>query len=348
MHYDLLVVGAGPAGSMVAQIVARANYRVLLIDRKRVIGQPLQCAEYVPALLSREIELPADSVAICIKYSILHTPDRKCFQFVAPGYILNRVLFDKWLSINALKDGAELWLNTKFMRFTNGYAILQKENVIVKIKAKIIVGADGPLSTVCRIINKKYEGYVIGFQQEFPLVRPTDFTEIYFDKRFFGGYAWFFPKRYSANVGLGIRLKHNCAPELKELFTLFVKKLVRQKKILPSPVATITGLIPVAGPVKSVEENFVLVGDAAGQTHPITGAGISQAIICGKLAGRAIINALRTGNMRELHHYECEWHKLYYDELKRAVEKRKMMELKWNSLEKYFKKYWVSFPQYYA
>lgn len=347
MPYDLLIVGAGPAGSTVAQIVAKNNYKVLIIDRKSVIGEPVQCAEYIPALLSKAISIPTECIANNIKKLILYTPDKKIFQFSAPGYVLNRVLFDKWRAINAIKNGAELWLNTKFIKLTDGDAFLQRPNGIVKIKAKIIVGADGPQSAVSRAINKKYEGYVIAFQQEFPLVRPMDFTEIYFDKKFFGGYAWFFPKCYSANVGLGIRLKHNCGSELKELFTSLVKKLVRQKKIFSSPVATTTGLIPVAGPVKSVEKNIVLVGDAAGQTHPITGAGITQAIICGKIAALAIIKTLKSKNLNDLSYYESEWHKLYYDELKRAVERRRLMESNWNNFENFFKKCWVSFAEYY-
>lgn len=347
MLYDLLVVGAGPAGSMVAQIVAKENYKVLFIDRKCVIGEPVQCAEYVPALLSKEISIPDECIANNIKTLTLYSPDKKIFQFSAPGYILNRVLFDKWLAINAIKNGAELWLNTKFIKFTDGYAILQRQNATVKIKAKIIVGADGPSSAVRRAINEKYEDYVIAYQQEYPLVNAMDYTGVYFDKRFFGGYGWLFPKRHSANVGLGIRLKSKSGSELKEIFRLYVKNLVKEKKIFSHPIATTNGLIPVGGPIRSVKKNIILVGDAAGQTHPITGAGISQAIVCGKLAAQAIIKTLKSKNLDDLSYYESKWHNLYYDELKRAVQRRKLMESKWNNFEKFFKKCWVSFAEYY-
>ncbi len=347
MPYDLLVVGAGPAGSMVSQIVAKENYKVLLIDRKSAIGEPVQCAEYVPALLSKEISIPAECIANEIKSLILHAPNKKIYQFSAPGYILNRVLFDKWLAINAIKNGAHLWLNTKFIKITDGCAILQRQNTTVKIKAKIIVGADGPSSAVRRAINENYRDYVIAYQQEFPLVNVMNYTEVYFDKRFFGGYAWLFPKRHSANVGLGIRLKNKSGSELKELFALFVENLKREKKIHPNPIATTNGLIPVGGPIKSLNKNVILVGDAAGQTHPITGAGISQAIICGKLAAQAIIKTLKSKIANDLSYYESAWHNLYYDELKRAVQRRKLMESEWNRFEKIFKKCWVSFAEYY-
>ncbi len=347
MPYDLLVVGAGPAGSMVAQIVAKDNYKVLLIDKKSVIGEPVQCAEYVPALLSKEISIPAECIANEIKSLVLHAPNKKIYQFSAPGYILNRLLFDKWLAINAIKNGAELWLNTKFIKFTDGYAILQRQNTTVKIKAKIIVGADGPSSAVRKAINEKNEDYVIAYQQEFPLVNAMDYTDVYFDKRFFGGYAWLFPKRHSANVGLGIKLKSKSGSEVKKVFAFFVKNLIKEKKIFSHPITTTNGLIPVGGPIKSVKKNIILVGDAAGQTHPITGAGISQAIICGKLAAQAIIKTLKSKDANDLSYYESAWNNLYYDELKRAVQRRKLMESEWNNLEKIFKKCWVSFAEYY-
>lgn len=348
MYYDLLVVGAGPAGSTVAQVVAKNNYKVLFIDKKSVIGEPVQCAEYVPALLSKEINIPAECIANSIKTLTLYPPaDKKVFQFSAPGYILNRVLFDKWLAINAIKNGAELWLDTEFKRLVDGYAIMHKKNSTLKIKAKIIVGADGPSSSVNKVINKGYEGYVIAYQKEYPLVNPSDSTEVYFDSKLFGGYAWFFPKRHSANIGLGIRLTRGCGVRLKELLESFVKKLIRQRKIYSSPISRTTGLIPVAGPVKSVKGNILLVGDACGQTHPITGAGITQAIICGKIAAQAIIRALKNKNLDELNHYESKWHNLYYNELKRAVKRRRLMESKWNEFGKILKRCWVSFPEYY-
>jgi len=348
MHYDVLIIGAGPAGSTVAWNVAKENYRVLLVDKKKVVGEPVQCAEYVPALLCKEIALPSECIANSIRYLTLFAPDKRKYRIAAPGYIVSRSYFDKWLAINAIQNGAELWLNTRFIKFSKHYAILQKQNKIIKIKAKIVVGADGPSSKVNRSINKRYNGYVLGYQQEHPLVRPMDTTEVYFDKRFYGGYAWLFPKRDSANVGLGIKLRSGGNADIKRLLAYFVQKIVRQGKIFASPIATTMGLIPVSGPVNSVKENIVLVGDAAGQTHPITGAGISQAVICGRIAARAIIKALKNRDLKALNQYELEWHALFYDELKRASERRNLMEQNWNNLKKYFKRIWVSFPEYYG
>ena len=55
--YDILVVGAGPAGASAAAAAARKKLRVLMIDRRKVVGLPVQCAEYIPALLVGELDI---------------------------------------------------------------------------------------------------------------------------------------------------------------------------------------------------------------------------------------------------------------------------------------------------
>jgi flavin-dependent dehydrogenase len=173
-----------------------------------------------------------------------------------------------------------------------------------------------------------------------------EYTEVYFDKNFFGGYAWLFPKKQSANVGVGVKTGYKI--KVKDLFHQFVERLVKEKKVFNTPIKTITGLIPVGGPVRTTGKNILLVGDAAGQTHPITGAGITQAIVCGKFAAQAITDALRKNDLNLLHTYEEKWQGLYLRELNRAIEKRKKMEENWHKLKDILKECWVSFPQYYG
>lgn len=347
MDYDVLIVGAGPAGSMTAGIIARAGFSVLMIDRKLEIGVPVQCAEYIPALLVREVEIPFDTVAQRIKGLRVYFPDEASDEFSTPGYILNRALFDKYLALNAIKNGAHLWLKTRFIGIDGGKPLVRHNGKVLKINARIVVGADGPNSLVSRLVNPRYIGYVVAYQQELPLMGTTEYNEVYFDKEFFGGYAWLFPKNHRANVGVGVKTGWGINPQ--KIFKYFVQKLAAKKKIIDTPLKVITGLIPVSGPVlNTVKDNIVLVGDAAGQTHPITGAGIPQAIICGKYAGESIVKALKNDDLKLLKIYEERWRNLYKDELERALEKRKLMEENWTKFESILKECWVSFPEYYG
>ncbi|MEO0141910.1 MAG: NAD(P)/FAD-dependent oxidoreductase [candidate division WOR-3 bacterium] len=346
MEYDVLVVGSGPAGSITGWHIAREGFSVLMIDKKKEAGSPVQCAEYVPAVLSREVLIPGDAIANEIKGLKVYFPDNRSYEFSMPGYILNRAVFDKHLTLNAIKAGACLWLKTKFLGFENSRIFVSQNGRIIEVSAKIIVGADGSNSRVGRLINSRHKDYIIAFQQELPLMEKMEYTEVYFDKKIFGGYAWLFPKKHSANVGLGVKI--GCKLKVKELFLQFVEKLVNEKKIINTPLKTATGLIPVGGPTSTVKNNILLVGDAAGQTHPITGAGIAPAIVCGKFAARSIIKALQKNDLNLLFMYEKEWKDFYLKELNRATQKRKKMEENWHRLEEILKECWVSFPEYYG
>ncbi|MGB9720892.1 MAG: NAD(P)/FAD-dependent oxidoreductase [bacterium] len=346
MKFDVLIVGAGPAGSMTGWHIAREGFSVLMIDKKKEIGVPVQCAEYIPALLLKEVSISEDAITNRIKGMKLYFPDNSTYEFCAPGYMLNRSVFDKYLTLNALKAGVCLWLKTKFLGIENSKILLAKNGKLIEVSAKIIVGADGPNSRVSRLINKRYKDYVVAYQQELPLMENMEYTEVYFDKNFFGGYAWLFPKKYSANVGLGVKTGYKI--KIKDLFLQFVGKIVQDRKIINTPIKTITGLIPVGGPVKTTKNNILLVGDAAGQTHPITGAGIPQAVVCGKFAAQAVTKALKRNDLNLLHTYEEEWQNIYLKELNRAIKKRKKMEENWHKLEDILKECWVSFPEYYG
>ena len=75
----------------------------------------------------------------------------------------------------------------------------------MEVTADIVIGADGPRSTVGTWIDSINSEFVVGLQYEVPLSSPLEYTEIYFRREFFGGYGWLFPKGTLANVGIGIK-----------------------------------------------------------------------------------------------------------------------------------------------
>ena len=186
-------------------------------------------------------------------------------------------------------------------------------------------------------------------QYSVPLVSSLDFTEIYFDQDFFGGYGWLFPKGKSANVGVGIRYNSTSKIDksLNNILKKFVKALEKDGKIKNSPFSTTSGLIPVGGPLNTVKDNIMLVGDAAGQTHPITGGGIAQAAICGKIAGKTAAQATQKEDNEILIEYEKEWKDIFGKQLERAQMKRKFLESNWDKLDSIIKKCWTLFMDYY-
>ena len=109
---DILVVGAGPAGSSAASEAAKYGVKVLLIEKKRIIGEPVQCAEFIPKLILNEVEISRDSIIQEIRGMRTHLPNGKCVESYSFGYMLNRSMFDKELVMKAAVNGAEVRVNT--------------------------------------------------------------------------------------------------------------------------------------------------------------------------------------------------------------------------------------------
>ncbi|MBE9592273.1 MAG: FAD-dependent oxidoreductase, partial [Proteobacteria bacterium] len=112
LNYDVLIVGAGPAGSSAALEAAKNGADVLLIEKKKIIGQPVQCAEFIPKLLLNEIEISHDSIAQRIKGMRTYLPDGEIVESCSPGCMLNRSVFDNELAMKAADKGADVRIDT--------------------------------------------------------------------------------------------------------------------------------------------------------------------------------------------------------------------------------------------
>lgn len=348
-HCDILVVGAGPAGSTAALEAAKNGSRVFLIDKRRILGEPVQCAEFVPKLLLNEVDISRKCIVQDVKTMKTYLQNGECTETYSPGYMLNRKIFDRELAMNAAEKGVDLRVNTLCVsKLGNKVAINEggKKELIVP---KVIIGADGSRSTVGQWINSNNSDFITALQYSVPLVSSMDFTEIYFDKRFYGGYGWLFPKGKFANVGAGVKL--GVKSELNTSLSLIVKRFVtfleKNEKVENTFLSKTGGLIPVSGPLNSVKDNILLVGDAAGQTNAITGGGIPQAIICGKIAGQIAGKAIQVGDISVLEEYKYEWQTIFWNELNRSKLRRQFLESNWGQLDKIVKKCWTAFREYY-
>ncbi len=344
--YDILIVGAGPAGSCAAIKAAEKNSNILLIDKKKEIGKPVQCAEYIPKLLLNKIDI--DDSCISQKINSMKTFDMNgfCYQTKSPGYILNREIFDKKLADLSVKKGVDLYVNTSFIKKEKDNFLIKQNKSLKKIKAKIVIGADGPKSTVGDIISEKNSEFLISAQYKVKLKKSLNHTQVYFRNDIFGGYGWVFPKHDYANIGVGIKQKKDFI-NLNKILENFISFLEEKGTIENEIISKTGGLIPVGGPLQTVKDNIILVGDAAGHTHSITGGGITQAVICGSLAGKYASDSVENNNKLILKKYEKSWKNIFQEELNRAKNKRILLEKNWSDFEKVFKKCWTVFRDYY-
>lgn len=348
--YDILVIGAGPAGSTTARLSASMGAKVLLIDKKKNPGFPVQCGELVSQWIFRYLPKLSNSIVQRIENIIIHLPDGDCFKMKNPGVMIERSVFDKELLTYAILAGADFSMATKAIEHSPKGVIVEKNGKKELINSKIIIGADGVNSIVSRWIGTPQIKKIHTIQVEAVIFETSSDAEIYFDKKFEGGYAWFFPKGMRVNIGIGIiSSKGSNLPYLMDDFLEFQKKSGKLKRL--EIISKTTGFVPCEPSQKIISDNIILVGDAAGFAHPISGAGIMNAIISGEMAGTISAEAINRNDISYLENYEREWKGFFGKSISYGFRKRKFLEENWNNPEINFrgliKSCWVGFKEYY-
>lgn len=310
----------------------------------------MQCAEYIPAMLKRQLGLGGGYVVQKIEGMHTFVPGQAVKETVAPGYVIRRELFDQTLVAAARKAGAKVRCATRAtaMHPEGDVTLAPGDGPAYTVRPKVIIGADGPHSTIGRWVGKVNRHLLPGVQMTLPLAVPLANAEIYFDPEIVAGYGWLFPKGKVANVGLGMLRPTSGRPSLRKVLDGFIRRLEADGKICGAPVAYAAGWIPAEPVRNAVSGNIMLVGDAAGHTHPITGAGIFAAVTCGKLAGKFAAAAAAANDMTILKDYDREWQDLFGDTLARAHLRRAQMEACWSAFDTIVKQCWVAYREYYV
>ncbi|NWF92901.1 MAG: NAD(P)/FAD-dependent oxidoreductase [Syntrophaceae bacterium] len=348
--YDIVIIGAGPAGSSAARAAAQRGVKVLLVDQKQHIGVPVQCAEFVPQWISRYIHFSSTCILQTVETMVTHLSDQTCHEMKSPGYMLDRSLFDKELSVSAILSEARISIGTKATGLISDGVIVERGTRKEHIKSKVIIGADGTHSSTARWIGLPPAKTIVALQYEMAIPNSQNHVDIFFHSDYEGGYAWFFPKGRTVNVGLGV--VPSKTSHLSDLLNDFLKDLKEAKKISRVEILSRTGgSIPCEPRRQTLFGNILLVGDAAGHAHPITGAGILNAVIGGEIAGRIAAEAVARGDLRYLENYEIEWRETFGKTLSYGVSKREFLEKNWNkadvNFEDLIRKTWVGFKEYY-
>ena len=348
--YDIVIIGAGPAGSSAARAAAQRGRKVLLIDRKQRIGVPVQCAEFVPQWISRYAHFSAKCILQTIDLMVTHLPNGTSCEMKSPGYMLDRSLFDKELVASAVLSGAKISIETRALGLSPEGLVVEQGSKKGVIQSKVLIGADGVHSSIARYVVQPPLKTIVALQYEVIMPESQNHVDVFFHKDYEGGYAWFFPKGRTANVGVGVIPQKTTL--LFELLNHFLDHLAGSKRLPDIEIVAKTGgTIPCDKPRKTVLENILLVGDAAGHAHPITGAGIFNAVMGGEIAGRIAAEAAERGDLRYLENYGIEWQEAFGKSLSYGAAKREFLEENWNKPEIDFagliRKTWVGFKEYY-
>jgi digeranylgeranylglycerophospholipid reductase len=325
---EVLVVGAGPAGSMTARFAAKGGANVLMIEKRQEIGAPVRCAEGISKSLLRKVDLTLSSkcVARNITGAKIFSPAGHCLILSEEqagdevGLVLDRVFFDKHIAKLAIDEGADVRLKTAATELIRengkiaGAKATSPEGDLT-IRAECIVGADGFESQVGRwagIETKLSPNDITScFQYRLTgLDYDANYCEFYLGSRAPGGYIWIFPKdEDTANVGMGIQLSQLKTPgQIKRTLDRFIAGDERLRN--GKPLEMVSGAVSISAPIeRTVMDSLLLVGDSARMIDPITGGGISNGCIAGRIAGETLAEAHAKKDFSEkmLQRYEKGW-----------------------------------------
>jgi digeranylgeranylglycerophospholipid reductase len=328
LDYDLVVVGAGPAGSLTAKNAALRGLSVLILEKRAEVGSPIRCGEGLDKGGLAKIGIKADSkwIANEVSGARVFAPNgafvelREELAGNEVGYVIKRDVFDKELAKDAIKAGSDIMVRT------SAIDVIEKDGKITGVKAKhmgerfdihakIVVGADGFESQVGRWANintavKPKDIYTCFQYDMIGIDVDSDFSNFYLGSCAPGGYAWVFPKgEHRANVGLGVQIsKVKEKGEPKRYLDAFVSAHKHIAK--GTPIAHIAGAVSVCAPIeRTIGNGIMLVGDSARQIDPITGGGIVNSGIAAKIAGKVAAEAVEAKDFSAefLTRYEKGW-----------------------------------------
>jgi digeranylgeranylglycerophospholipid reductase len=325
-NFDIVVIGAGPAGCLAALTSARAGCRTLLVEKHPQIGEPLCCAEGISLCgLTDNIPLDRSWVAADIERCYLLSPKGVTVEFIHPdaGFVLSRQRFEQGMADQAAAQGCEIATRTEATellasdnrgRFRG--IRLRRGTSEFTVGCEVIIAADGIESLVARWAGldtalplERMDSAAQFLFGGVPDLDPTR-MEFYFDTEIApGGYAWVFPKgNGTANVGLALAPSVAGRVKAGTMLHEFVRR--RFNDGTPKPISRHAGGIPeFVGRKFMLKGNIMVTGDAARLLDSLTGAGIANALRSGRLAAEAAVEYVRSGrgDQRILRRYPERW-----------------------------------------
>jgi len=282
--YDVIIVGAGPAGLRCAEILSNSSLTVLLIEKGDTFGDKV-CAGGLTRKDLGVIDIPDHIIEHKVTKTAVFSKKRNSMTNAPEPFVftLKRKELGKWQRGQLKTVNVEVKMNARVTK-------IQPEHVVIngneKISYTFLVGADGYASIVRKHLKIPQEKHLIGIQYTVPAPDLEPRLEIHlYSKYFKSWYAWIFPHENSIAVGCVCDPKLMSAKKLKNNFHAWLeeKNINIEKAIYHSA--------PISYDYRGYKfGNIFLVGEAGGFASGLTGEGIYQSLVSGEVAAKTILD----------------------------------------------------------
>lgn len=292
--FDVCIVGGSISGNYLCYLLSNTNLKIIVIEEHEQVGLPFQCAGIVSQKLSRLIDLPKEIILNRVKTAKIVGPSGVYIKLSGneQPYIIDRIGLDR-LFFNKIKQKenvvycfGERFKTFKYVR-DNPQKLVLIETSKRKLKVKMLVGCDGPLSSVAKslgIKNKNLYAIQIRIKAHFD----ENEAAMFFDRRWKESFGWIVPERNNI-----YRIGMASSKNITKNFRVFLNRINLK---MEQKIDQQGGLIPYGLMKKLAFENILLVGDSACQVKATTGGGIIMLLIAAKYAANCIKTCFKQEN----------------------------------------------------
>ena len=315
MDFDLVVIGAGPVGGLVAGAVAEKGYRVALVEEHREVGEPVQCGGLITPRVF-DLVPGRETIVNEVHGAEIFGPAQQRMRIDAhrtEAVVVDRAKFDQAIVRHALKRGVKSFLGAKAVagRYADGgvEVVVDRDGKQDRLTGKMLVGADGVQSVVAKWFKILRPKYILpGFEVEMTGVAgDPGFVKLFVGHEVAPGFfGWIIPSgEDSGRVGLCVREGNAFAYLEKMMRWGPVAEFVKRAQ----PLLYIAGGIPIGFPRRTYADRVMIVGDAACQVKGTSGGGIYSGLRCAAHCANTALEALAKDDFssRQMRRYHKAW-----------------------------------------
>jgi len=310
--YDVIIVGAGPAGSHIAYELASSGHGVAVFEEKSASGLNVCCTGIISTECFQSLHLDTDMILRKVNSAKFFSPSGRCLRLQTEkvqAFVVNRLLLDKALAFKAQAQGAQYFFSSPVIDIVPGKDSIQVETSCCGARemfsARAVVLANGFTPKLPHKLGLgRIKRFLIGAQAEIE-AKDIDEFEVYFGQGIApGAFAWLVPiAANKAYVGL------LATSQAKLYLQEFLSHLFNQGRITSRDAEIGQRAVPMGTLTRSYGDRLLVIGDAAGQVKPTTGGGIYFGHLGARIAAEVLDGALSSDSLTadQLSRYQKRW-----------------------------------------